>query len=199
MEVALARLRLATKRRADAENEWCAAIVSAYSEGVPIRKVGEAAGVSHVRVIQIAHSRQPLRNPWSARLSVLPSRPALSCRLRVDFQVSCSGLTYRRGTQRHRDFALRLRRRAYVSADAKFFRAGLASSSDMSAGATTGRVAHAQNLSPVGWSCLHRCHRAFVQERCSLACRVRRRQHRTDSTSSRSAALRNRASRVRWS
>ena len=53
---ALARLRRATRARAAAREEWRAAIVGAYARGVPIRQIGEAADVSHIRVLQIVHS-----------------------------------------------------------------------------------------------------------------------------------------------
>lgn len=42
-----------TKRRAEAERGWRDAIRAARDEGVPLRAIADAAGVSHVRVIQI--------------------------------------------------------------------------------------------------------------------------------------------------
>lgn len=49
----LARVKRATKRRATAEEEWRVAIREAHAEGVSLRAIAQAAGVSHVRVLQI--------------------------------------------------------------------------------------------------------------------------------------------------
>ena len=43
----------AAKRRAAAEAEWRDAIRAAVAAKIPLRTVAEAAGVSHVRVLQI--------------------------------------------------------------------------------------------------------------------------------------------------
>ena len=52
MPDSLARVRRATKKRATAEQEWRDAIRSAV-EANSLRTIGKAAGVSHVRVLQI--------------------------------------------------------------------------------------------------------------------------------------------------
>lgn len=49
----LTRVKRATKRRAAAEEEWRVAIREAHAEGASLRAIAEAAGVSHVRVLQI--------------------------------------------------------------------------------------------------------------------------------------------------
>jgi transposase-like protein len=46
-------LRRATTRRASAEEAWRAAIRTAHAEGIPIRAIGKAAGISHVHVLRI--------------------------------------------------------------------------------------------------------------------------------------------------
>jgi hypothetical protein len=56
MPDSLARVRRATKRRAAAEQEWRDAIRAA-AENNTLRAVGEAAGVTHVRVLQLV--REP--------------------------------------------------------------------------------------------------------------------------------------------
>lgn len=48
----LTRVRRATKKRATSEDEWRAAIRAAAKTN-SLREVGLAAGVSHVRVLQI--------------------------------------------------------------------------------------------------------------------------------------------------
>jgi hypothetical protein len=50
---ALTRVARAAKRRADADRDWHDAIRAARNEGASLRAVAAAAGVSHVRVIQI--------------------------------------------------------------------------------------------------------------------------------------------------
>jgi hypothetical protein len=50
---ALRRVARAAKARERADGEFRAAIREARAEGVTVRRIGEAAGVSHVRVIQI--------------------------------------------------------------------------------------------------------------------------------------------------
>jgi len=51
--LALQRVRKTTKRRVDAQDDWVEAIRDAAAAGVSLRKIGELAGVSHVRVLQI--------------------------------------------------------------------------------------------------------------------------------------------------
>ena len=51
---ALGRVRQATRKRTNADREWHAAIQQAVSEGHTLRQVAVAAGVSHVRVLQIS-------------------------------------------------------------------------------------------------------------------------------------------------
>lgn len=52
MTDSLARVKRATKRRTTAEREWRDAIRAAAREN-SLRIVGEAAGITHVRVLQI--------------------------------------------------------------------------------------------------------------------------------------------------
>ena len=54
---AIARVKQATRKRAASDREWHTAIRQAVSDGHTLRQVAAAAGVSHVRVLQI--SRQP--------------------------------------------------------------------------------------------------------------------------------------------
>jgi len=54
---ALAKVRRATARRSRVSTEWKQAIREAVEAGASLRAVGEAAGVSHVRVLQI--TQQP--------------------------------------------------------------------------------------------------------------------------------------------
>jgi hypothetical protein len=49
----VARVARATKQRAQAERSWRDAIRAARDEGVSLRAIASAAGISHVRVIQI--------------------------------------------------------------------------------------------------------------------------------------------------
>lgn len=49
----LIRVRRAASRRTQASEDWKAAIREAVAAGVSLRTVGKAAGVSHVRVLQI--------------------------------------------------------------------------------------------------------------------------------------------------
>ena len=53
----LARIRRASKRRATAETEWREAVKAAHAAGIPIRRIGDAAGVSHVRVLQLTREK----------------------------------------------------------------------------------------------------------------------------------------------
>ena len=57
MADSLARVRRATKRRTDSEDEWRASIRAAVSEGKSLRVVAEAAGVSNPRVHQIVREQ----------------------------------------------------------------------------------------------------------------------------------------------
>jgi hypothetical protein len=49
----LARVKRATRKRAESDEAWRVAIREAVSSGESLRDVGKAAGVSHVRVLQI--------------------------------------------------------------------------------------------------------------------------------------------------
>jgi transposase-like protein len=49
----LTRVRRATARRSRSEAEWHDAIRAAVASGESLRVVAEAAGISHVRVLQI--------------------------------------------------------------------------------------------------------------------------------------------------
>lgn len=49
----LARVKRATKRRAESDRAWRDAIREAHAEGESLREIAKAAGVSHVRVLQI--------------------------------------------------------------------------------------------------------------------------------------------------
>ncbi len=49
----LTRVRRATKRRERSEAEWREAICAAVRDGASLRFVAEAAGITHVRVLQI--------------------------------------------------------------------------------------------------------------------------------------------------
>lgn len=49
----LTRVRRATTRRSRSEIEWRDSIRIAHAEGISLRKIASAAGVSHVRVIQL--------------------------------------------------------------------------------------------------------------------------------------------------
>lgn len=49
----LAVVKRMAKRRAASEADWRQAIRDAHANGIPIRQIGAAAGVSHVRVLQI--------------------------------------------------------------------------------------------------------------------------------------------------
>jgi transposase-like protein len=49
----LTRVRRATARRSRSDTEWRAAICAARDAGLSYRVIAEAAGVSHVRVIQL--------------------------------------------------------------------------------------------------------------------------------------------------
>jgi hypothetical protein len=47
----------ATARRAESDASWRAAIRQAHAEGASLRQIAAAAGVSHVRILQIARRR----------------------------------------------------------------------------------------------------------------------------------------------
>ncbi len=49
----LAQVRHATKRRTTADAAWIHAIRAAVASGETLRAVAQAAGISHVRVLQI--------------------------------------------------------------------------------------------------------------------------------------------------
>jgi hypothetical protein len=49
----LAKVKQAAERRATGEREWRNAIRSARADGISLRAIAGAAGVSHVRVMQI--------------------------------------------------------------------------------------------------------------------------------------------------
>jgi transposase-like protein len=49
----LTRVRRATARRSRSDTEWREAIRAAREAGLSLRAIAEAAGVSHVRVIQL--------------------------------------------------------------------------------------------------------------------------------------------------
>lgn len=54
----LARLRRATANRERADEAWKNAIRAAHANGASLRRVGEAAGITHVRVLQILRASQ---------------------------------------------------------------------------------------------------------------------------------------------
>ena len=49
----VARVKRATSNRERSEREWRESIIAARAAGVPLRTIAEAAGISHVRVLQI--------------------------------------------------------------------------------------------------------------------------------------------------
>lgn len=49
----LTKLRRLKGRRSRVDSEWRTAILEAHAAGLSLRRIGEAAGVSHVRVLQI--------------------------------------------------------------------------------------------------------------------------------------------------
>ena len=54
MADSLARVKQAARKRAASDREWRAAIQQAVTDGHTLRQVAAAAGVSHVRVLQIS-------------------------------------------------------------------------------------------------------------------------------------------------
>jgi transposase-like protein len=56
-DIRITKLRRVTKRRSDAESEWRERILECHSVGIPLRRIGQAAGVSHVRVLQIVRGQ----------------------------------------------------------------------------------------------------------------------------------------------
>ena len=53
----LKTVQRATARRAESESAWRAAIRQAHTEGSSLRQIAAAAGVSHVRILQIVRRR----------------------------------------------------------------------------------------------------------------------------------------------
>jgi hypothetical protein len=53
----LINVRRATARRTEANDSWRAAIREAHAEGASLRQIAAAAGVSHVRILQITRQR----------------------------------------------------------------------------------------------------------------------------------------------
>lgn len=53
----LTPVKRATTRRAESEEAWRAAIRQARADGASLRQIASAAGVSHVRVLQIVRQR----------------------------------------------------------------------------------------------------------------------------------------------
>jgi hypothetical protein len=56
LSAVLTKLRRVSKRRASAEEEWRSAVLEAHAAGIPLRTIGEAAGVSHVQVLRIVRA-----------------------------------------------------------------------------------------------------------------------------------------------
>ena len=48
-----ADLRRLTRKRAESEEAWRAAIRAAHAEGMSLRAIAECVGVAHTRVLQI--------------------------------------------------------------------------------------------------------------------------------------------------
>jgi hypothetical protein len=53
----LTAVKRATARRCEANASWRAAIRQAHAEGASLRQIAAAAGVSHVRILQIVKQR----------------------------------------------------------------------------------------------------------------------------------------------
>jgi transposase-like protein len=53
----LTTVKRATARRSEANASWREAIREAHAEGSSLRKIAAAAGVSHVRILQIVRQR----------------------------------------------------------------------------------------------------------------------------------------------
>jgi hypothetical protein len=53
----LTAVKRATARRSEANASWRAAIRHAHAEGSSLRQIAVAAGVSHVRILQIVRQR----------------------------------------------------------------------------------------------------------------------------------------------
>jgi hypothetical protein len=51
--LALGRVKRATTKRSKTQEEWVGSIRDAVELGVSLRRVADAAGVSHVRVLQL--------------------------------------------------------------------------------------------------------------------------------------------------
>jgi transposase-like protein len=54
----LTKVQRATARRSEANASWRTAIRQAHSEGASLRQIAAAAGVSHVRILQIVRQRE---------------------------------------------------------------------------------------------------------------------------------------------
>lgn len=52
----LTRVRRATKRRTQADQEWREAIIAAHKDGASLRAIAEAAGVTNPRIHQIVNA-----------------------------------------------------------------------------------------------------------------------------------------------
>jgi hypothetical protein len=57
MANSLTSVRRATARRSEANASWRAAIRQAHADGASLRQIAAAAGVSHVRILQIVRQR----------------------------------------------------------------------------------------------------------------------------------------------
>ena len=57
MADSLKTVQQATARRAESNESWRAAIRQAHAEGASLRQIAAAAGVSHVRILQIVRRR----------------------------------------------------------------------------------------------------------------------------------------------
>jgi hypothetical protein len=53
----LTAVKRATARRSEANASWRAAIRQAHAEGSSLRQIAAAAGVTHVRILQIVRRR----------------------------------------------------------------------------------------------------------------------------------------------
>jgi transposase-like protein len=53
----LSAVKRATARRSEANASWREAIREAHAEGSSLRQIAAAAGVSHVRILQIVRQR----------------------------------------------------------------------------------------------------------------------------------------------
>jgi hypothetical protein len=67
----LLRLRAVTKRRQKADEEWREAIRTAVGDGLSLRQVADAAGITHVGVLRI--TREQKRPGKDAGTSLSPA------------------------------------------------------------------------------------------------------------------------------